>query len=63
MLSFNPPIKDEKKYNELFEFSKGVGLDCFASIFNKSDYNILKKTSNNSWYYHKSYCFFNVDNK
>lgn len=36
----------KKKYNELFEFSKGVGLDCFASIFNKSDYNILKKTSN-----------------
>ena len=36
---------NESKYLDLFNFSKSLNLDCFASIFDKKSYEILKSVS------------------
>tara|TARA_S200000501_G_scaffold374914_1_gene425583 strand:+ start:1682 stop:2479 length:798 start_codon:yes stop_codon:yes gene_type:complete len=36
---------DENKYIELYEYSKSLEMDCFASIFDKKSYEILKSVS------------------
>ena len=36
---------DDDKYSELFNYSSKIGLNCFASVFNSSDYDRLKKVS------------------
>ena len=36
---------DENKYCELYEYSKSLEIDCFASIFDKKSYEILKSVS------------------
>ena len=34
---------DDDKYYELYNYSNKIGLNCFASVFNNSDYDKLKK--------------------
>ncbi len=36
---------DKEKYSELYNFSKSINLDCFASVFDKNSYEILKSIS------------------
>ena len=37
---------NDEKFLELYQFSKENNLECFASVFNTTDYSILKKISN-----------------
>ena len=39
---------NEEKYRELYDYSISQNLDCFASVFNMSDFDRLKKISNKS---------------
>lgn len=36
---------DKNKYCELYEYSKSLEMDCFASIFDEKSYEILKSVS------------------
>ena len=37
---------NSERYKDLYEFSKKENLNCFASVFNISDYKILKDIDN-----------------
>ncbi len=43
---YNKSYLDQKKYEDLFNYSKTKNLNCFASIFNDESFRILLKTSN-----------------
>jgi len=43
---YNKAYLNHEKYKNLYEYCKSKNLDCFASVFNMSDYKILKDIDN-----------------